>query len=216
MNTKKLKGFTLQGLDGEIGTVEEIYIDDHLWTICYLVADTRDWLSGRKVLISRHFLMSVSDEKRQIAVDLARSQIEGYPSSTNSTLDLRQFLDSNCGSYGCRMYLGSRYMWIPHPYIPDGRQQPGAFDTQRRAGESHSRCTHDWSAHRIQAADREMGLFEDFVIDEETWNVRYLIIDTPIWWPGNQVLLAPQWIEHVSWNESKVFAKSNAQFIMGQ
>jgi len=49
---KTLKGFTLESLDGEIGKVNEFYFDDHHWTICYLVADAGNWLTGRQVLIS--------------------------------------------------------------------------------------------------------------------------------------------------------------------
>ena len=61
------------------------------------------------------------------------------------------------------------------------------------------------SGYHIQAADGEIGHVEDFIIDDETWAIRYLIIDTRNWWPGKKVLVSPQWIERVSWSESKVF-----------
>jgi hypothetical protein len=41
---KTLEGYTLDGLDGEIGRVKEFYLDDRHWTIRYLVADNaRCW-----------------------------------------------------------------------------------------------------------------------------------------------------------------------------
>ena len=46
---------------------------------------------------------------------------------------------------------------------------------------------------------------EDFIIDDETWAIRYLEVDTRNWWPGKKVLVSPQWIEQVSWPVSKVF-----------
>ena len=46
---------------------------------------------------------------------------------------------------------------------------------------------------------------EDFIIDDETWAIRYLIINTRNWLPGKKVLVSPQWIESVSWKETKVF-----------
>ncbi len=49
---------------------------------------------------------------------------------------------------------------------------------------------------------------EDFVIDDETWAIRYLIVDTTNWWPGNKVLISTRWIERISWEESKVFINS--------
>lgn len=33
------------------------------------------------------------------------------------------------------------------------------------------------------------------------------------WWPGKQVLISPEWIEHVSWSESKVFVNLTREAI---
>ena len=70
------------------------------------------------------------------------------------------------------------------------------------------------SGYNIQAADGEVGHVEDFVIDDETWAIRYLIIDTKNWWPGNKVLISPRWIERVSWDEFKVFVSLTREGIM--
>jgi hypothetical protein len=61
------------------------------------------------------------------------------------------------------------------------------------------------SGYYIQATDGEIGHVDDFIIDDETWAIRYLIIDTRNWWPGKKVLISPQWIERVSWDEFTVF-----------
>ena len=51
-STKDLKGNTIVATDGDIGKVNDFYFDDKSWTIRYLVADTGNWLLGRKVLLS--------------------------------------------------------------------------------------------------------------------------------------------------------------------
>jgi hypothetical protein len=51
------------------------------------------------------------------------------------------------------------------------------------------------------------------LVDDATWAVRYLVVDTSNWWLGHQVLVAPPWIERVSWSESKVFVKMTRQAI---
>ena len=61
------------------------------------------------------------------------------------------------------------------------------------------------SGHNIQATDGEIGHVVDFVIDSETWTIRYFIAETRNWWPGKKVLISPQWIDRISWSESKVF-----------
>lgn len=47
-NIKDLKGNAIVATDGDIGKVDDFYFDDKSWTIRYLVADTGNWLLGRK------------------------------------------------------------------------------------------------------------------------------------------------------------------------
>jgi sporulation protein YlmC with PRC-barrel domain len=83
----------------------------------------------------------------------------------------------------------------------------------KKAWDAHLRSTHDVSGRHIQATDGEIGHVEDFIIDDETWAIRYLIVDTKNWWPGKKVLVSPQWIERVSWSESKVFVNLSCETI---
>jgi hypothetical protein len=83
----------------------------------------------------------------------------------------------------------------------------------RSTSDLNLRSTHDVSGHHIQATDGEISHVEDFIIDDQTWAIRYLIIDTRNWWPGSKVLLSPQWIERVSWSESKVFVNLSRETI---
>ena len=71
----------------------------------------------------------------------------------------------------------------------------------------------DWKGFAIQATDGEIGRVEDFIIDDETWAIRYFIINTRRWWPGKRILISPQWIEHVSWSQSKVFVNITCEEI---
>jgi len=39
---------------------------------------------------------------------------------------------------------------------------------------------------------------------DETWAIRYMEVATRNWLPGKMVVVLPEWIEGVSWEESKV------------
>jgi uncharacterized protein YrrD len=71
------------------------------------------------------------------------------------------------------------------------------------------------SGYSIQALDGDLGHVDDFIIDDETWAIRYLLINTGTWWPGKRVLVSPQWIKQVSWAESKVVVSLSRKTIMG-
>ena len=204
-NAKTLKGYKLNSRDGEIGKVKEFYFDDRHWTIRYLVADTGNWLSGRQVLISPYALVAVSREKQHITIDLTKKQIEGSPSLDSDKPVSRQFEGSYYGYYGYPLYWGGLYSWGTYPYIQRDRKRWKKPTQGEKAWDAHLRSTRAVSGHHIQAVDGEIGHVEDFIIDDETWAIRYLIIDTRNWWPGKKVLVSPQWIERVSWIQSQVF-----------
>lgn len=204
-NVKDLKGFKLHGRDGEIGTVREFYFDDKHWTLRYLVADTGTWLSDRQVLISPYSLLSINAVDHTISVDLSKMQIEDSPSLNGDKPVSRQFEEAYYGYYNLPMYWAGPYMWGSHPFIIRDEQKRSQFNKQDKSWDAHLRSTHDVIGHHIQASDGEIGHVDDFIIDDEFWAIRYLVVDTRNWLPGKKVLIAPQWIGRISWEESKVF-----------
>jgi hypothetical protein len=210
---KTLKGYKLDSLDGEIGKVKEFYFDDRHWTIRYLVAETGTWLADRQVLISPYALVAVNNEERNIAIDLTKKQIEDSPSLDSDKPVSRQFEEAYLGFYGLPVYWGGPYMWGAYPYVVRDREKWKEFTQGEKAWDPHLRSTYDVSGHHIQALDGELGHVQDFIIDDETWAIRYLIVDTHNWWPGKKVLVSPQWIERVSWGESKVFVNLSRETI---
>ena len=77
------------------------------------------------------------------------------------------------------------------------RQEPTDMD------DPHLRCVREVTGYHIQGSDKGIGHVKDFLVDDETWAIRYLVVDTSNWGLGNNVLLAPQWIEQVSSPEAQ-------------
>ena len=210
---KTLTDYKLESLDGEIGKVKEFYFDDRHWTIRYLVADTGNWLAGRQVLISPYALNGVIKSEKHLSVDLTKKQIKDSPSLNSDKPVSSQFEESYYEYYGWPMYWSGPNMWGTYPYIERNREKWGKFNRGEKAWDRHLRSTHAVSGYHIQALDGEIGHVEDFIIDDETWAIRYLVVGTRNWWPGKRVLVSPQWIERVSWNESKVFVNLDRETI---
>ena len=207
-----LTGYKLDSLDGEIGKVKEFYFDDRQWTIRYLVADTGNWLSDRQVLISPYALVAVNSGEQNIAINLTKKQIEDSPSLASDKPVSRQFEQGYYGYYGWPMYWGGPDRWGSYSNIV--RDHENRLESQgQKAWDSNLRSTHAVCDYHIQANDGEIGHVEDFIIDDETWAIRYLVVGTRNWWPGKRVLVSPQWIERVSWNESKVFVNLDRETI---
>jgi hypothetical protein len=75
------------------------------------------------------------------------------------------------------------------------------------------RSTDEVKGYYIQGTDGEIGHVEDFIIDDATWSIRYLVIDTRNWWPGKKVLVSTQWVDRVNWTESKIFVNLSIESI---
>ncbi|OFZ46254.1 MAG: photosystem reaction center subunit H [Bdellovibrionales bacterium RIFOXYB1_FULL_37_110] len=204
-NAKTLQGYKLASLDGEIGTVKEFYFDDHHWTIRYLVVDTGDWLSSKLVLISPHALRSVNKEKETIEINLTKKQIEDCPSPETDKPVSRQFEEQYHGYFGWPMYWNIPNSLGNSHHVTYDPETQILNDHGSKPFDLHLRSTRDVGAHHIQATDGEIGHVDDFIINTKTWAIRYLIIDTHNWLPGKKVLISPDWIDHVSWVEEKVY-----------
>jgi len=104
-------------------------------------------------------------------------------------------------------------MWGYYPNIVRDREKWKEPIQGEKVWDPHLRSTRDVSGHHIQAADGEIGHVDDFIIDDETWAIRYIVIDTRNWWPGKKILVSPKWIERVSWDEAKVFVNLSRETI---
>lgn len=209
-----LKGYRLASLDGEIGRVREFYFDDRHWTIRYLVADTAAWLSDRQVLISPYALVSVDKVGKHLAVNLTQRQIEDGPSLETDKPVSRQFEESYYGYYGWPMYWDGPYAWGAERWLVRDRKDQRRVPNQGgKPSDHHLRSTRAVTGYHLQATDGEIGHVEDFVIDDATWAIRYLLVGTRNWWPGKKVLVSPEWIDRVSWGESKVFLRMTREAI---
>jgi stress response protein YsnF len=211
-NVNHLKGLAIRATDGEIGTVDQLYFDDETWAIRYMTAATGGWLSGREVLISPFSVTHVDWQGKRLDVALTKKQVENSPNIDTHKPVSRQHESAYLGYYGYPNYWGGTYLWGP-VYYPMGLATEVAASKETQALErikkesedSHLRSTAEVAGYHIEAEDGEIGHVAGFVVDEETWAIRYIEVLTRNWWPGKKVVISPAWIQKVSWTESKVY-----------
>jgi sporulation protein YlmC with PRC-barrel domain len=210
-NVKSLTGFTMGATDGEFGKVEEFYFDDESWTARYLVVKTGGWLFGRKVLISPVALEKPDLENKIFPVRLTMEQIKNSPDiDTEKPVSRQQEIDLHShyewpfhNSAGIGFYGGIGTMGMMDSRIPfeDMISEKYADD---HLTDPHLRGTREVTGYDIHAIDGTIGEVEDFIIDDETWAIRFMVVDTGTWLPGKKVLISPKWINKVNWAESSV------------
>jgi hypothetical protein len=58
--------------------------------------------------------------------------------------------------------------------------------------------------YHIEATDGDIGHVHSLLVDDETWAIRYIVVNTSNWWLGHQVLISPQCISDVRWSDERV------------
>ena len=206
---KTLYGYKLASLDGDIGHVKDFYFDDENWVVRYLVADTGSWLTGRLVLISPHAFGRFNEvEGKAMIVNLTRKQIEDSPSIDCHLPVSRQHEIDSFNHYGWPAYWNGGSLWgfgdfpVAPPPPSEGRA-PGR--PVRHRAEKHLRSTKVVTGYEVQSTDGPIGRVIGLRVDDTTWEVHTLVVETGHWYSGKEILIATGKVKRISYEDSKVF-----------
>ena len=87
-STEIVTGYHVHATDGEIGHIEDFLVDDADWDIHFLIVDTSNWWSGKKVLISPHTVRKVDWMDRLVDLPVERQRVKDSPAfDTAATVD---------------------------------------------------------------------------------------------------------------------------------
>jgi hypothetical protein len=78
-NTEEMIKYHLRETDGRMGHIADFLIDDEVWQIKFIEADTRNWWPGKHVLIAPERIDSIDGENRIVHVNLSREALEHSP-----------------------------------------------------------------------------------------------------------------------------------------
>jgi hypothetical protein len=71
--------------------------------------------------------------------------------------------------------------------------------------DKHLRSTQAVTGYHIQSVDGEIGHVSSFLVDDRSWEIHELVIETGHWYSGKEILIPPSKVERISYGESKVF-----------
>lgn len=206
-SVKELRGYRILANDGEIGKVHEFYFDDLTWTIRYLVVEAGSWLFERRVLLSPIVLGQPHWASQTFPVKLTMMQVKNSP-LINADKPVSRQLETEL-----HQYYGWPYYWVvgglasaAMPVIVEqiNKEKDNRAGAAPEAADPYLRSTREVIGYHIQASNGEIGHVDDFIVDDETWSTRYMVVDTTNWLPGKKVLVSPTWIKSIHWAEANV------------
>lgn len=205
--TSELHGMTLQARDDELGRVKDVIFDDETWIVRYLVADTKRWLPGKKVLLRPESFGRVDLEGKSIAIDLTKKQIQDSPLLEDDAPVSRY------KEHALHIYFGWPLYWVPtaeqgaDAVTPDGAAltdpKPAVAD-DAVSDDAQLRSEREVRGYRIEVNDETLGHVHDFLVDNGDWRLRYVVLSTGTWLSGEKRLMPASYVEAVDWASARI------------
>jgi uncharacterized protein YrrD len=209
-----LTRLSVRATDGAIGRVTDAYFDDARWAVRYLVVDTGMWL-GWHVLISPQAISAIDWDGSLVDVLLTRDQVERSPRADLQHPLSRLYETEFYTHFGYPPYWDAPPTWGVGPAAPEpppaasGTAPPGSSAEPTPGGavvesaaDSHVRSWREVKGYHIHAADGEIGHVDDLLVDDRSWLIRFIEVDTSNWIGGTSVLVPRTALGAVSWPDS--------------
>jgi hypothetical protein len=227
----ELEDYAIAASDGSVGKVKDFLFDDSAWVIRYFVVETGTWLSSRKVLISPIAIQKPNWQEKTLPVLITKEQVNNSPDidtdkpvSRQHEIDYLRFYGYPNYWGGAGLWAGDMYPFYLHPSYNSSLNSPEAQRSLKLADEKEKHERHQEEdpnlrsckaviGYHIHATDGDIGHVSGLLVEEGTWAVRYLIVDTSNWWVGHKVLISPEWIDEVRWHDNSVSVELSRQWV---
>ncbi len=198
-SVRELTGWAVHAVDGDIGKVRELYFDDADWRVRYLVVDTGRWFPNRRVLLSPALVEDVAGEQRKIAIAMTREQVRHCPDIATDKPVALQRQARRKAEFNWTLVLAGEAL----ASVPEALETP-AFAPINRNGkpfDAHLRTTSVVIGLTLRADDGAAGRIADFIVDVDSWEIRYLVVELA---SGTRVVVPPRLVTAIRIEEKAV------------
>lgn len=209
---KQLRHGRIEAIDGDIGSLRDVYFDDRTWRIRYLVIDTAKWLFGRKVLISPEAILPPEAGSEALRLNLTRDQIRHSPSWDTDPPVSRQYEGALHNYYGWGAATIPPGAAIGAPLLAgapyDVVVAPAAVDVQRDSKsadyDEHLRSMKEVVGYELTGEDGSIGYIGDFAFDSTTARVHALIVFANRILDGPTIMVPVDKVMAIDWATAEV------------
>lgn len=198
-----ITGLPINALDGKIGSLKSLHFDDRTWKVRYLVAKLGSLLDTKDVLILTAETNELSWVDQCIKVDLSKEQVK------------------NALPFGKDLPVSYQKAWIKQKnfetlYMVDpwnGNILPMWFPDTNSIDlllddmvSTNLRTTEVVDDYKVVCNEDKKVIAEvkDFILDDDDWTIRYLVIDTNGIYTDGDVLVSTYHVEGFSSDDKEI------------
>ena len=190
----------------------------YTWAVRYLIVQTGGFFHRRRVLVSPISVRDVDATERRYRLSLTTEKIRNSPSFDADKPVSRAHERAYFQYYQYPYYWDYSGLWgmgaVPGvlatalddaPDLRDDRPTEPYGDPPSETSETHLRSAREILGYHVQAEDGMAGHVEDLLVDDESYEVRAIVVNTGSAGLGHRVLLAPSEVARVSWEERNLY-----------
>jgi len=190
----------------------------YAWAVRYLIVQTGGFFHRRRVLVSPISIREADASGRRFRLSLTTEKIRNSPSFDADKPVSRAHERAYSRYYEYPYYWDYSGLWgmgaVPGVLataiddaadLRDDRPTEPYSDPALETSETHLRRARDVLGYRVHANDGVAGHVEDYLVDDESYEVRAIVVNTGSAGLGRRVLLAPAEVTRVSGEERNLY-----------
>ncbi|WP_416149261.1 PRC-barrel domain-containing protein [Salipaludibacillus sp. HK11] len=200
-----LTSYTVFGNDGAFGQVEDVYFDEEMWTVRYIVIKTGATFLSAKLFVSPVSIDKIDHVNETIRLSISKDEAKKAPDFGEEPVSRKREHDFS-------LYYRMNPYWI-------GSGVWGSANTAREMSQQEVQVTEETmeddnprvhearhvTRYELAVNDGTFGKIDDLLVDESSFRINYFIADTKKWLPGGKkVLISPQWIKEIEWAAARI------------
>lgn len=213
---KNITGYSVEMLDGPKGKVKDFLFDEESWIIRYLEVGFGNLFKDKRILIPKTFLKDPDWNKEHFPVNLDQKDVESCPDLDERAPVSRAYEKKLSEHYEIDYYWPTLYAppVVTTPYYPPRPLHSPSKIVDEEDIDTSLRSFVEVKGYHIRATDGKLGHVADMIVDDEDWQIVYLIIDTSNWRPWSKVvILSIDWMESISYTNRAVTINLESEHI---
>jgi len=226
---KDLIGYKGIASDGKVGKIVDVLFGDRHWQTRYLVMNTSPSLRFNfhylsedaeprpipaQVLVEPENLdhILLGNHRREVPIKMNVDRVQHSESVTEHLPVEKQFDMEFTKYYRHSIYDERPMIGLPSGsanidyWPPDSAYEHGKRETEAHLGrineiaQQHMHSAKQVMGYRLQANNELLGPISDFILDDDTWEIRYLVTSTSQWHPKRRYLVDTSTIDYLDWS----------------
>lgn len=193
--------FRLSTVDGAVGRLHDLQVNDRRWTVADVVVGLGHWLTDRSVILSPASVVQLDEARRSLRVALTAGELACAPSLATHPSVAEQHYVPPYQYLGLPLMVGELEAKDAGFAVAllERRQDPARADW-------HLRSLRALTHYRIEADRGTAGHVEDWLVELRNWSVAYVVVRVALGSSKRHVLLPVEWLGPISWTARVVYA----------